>query len=84
MTGELNGILFENAVNEIIDIAFDPVNYPTIVDIAYIDMYTALKDLAQFGITSAVDARAFWKTNMHLPWQMTFNNGFLTAKILMR
>ncbi len=42
-----------------------------------------LQQLAEHGITSAVDARNYWNRNNHLAWKKALDNNKLTAKIIL-
>lgn len=78
--GEANGLLIDNAGNEIIDLAIGSIpnaeqnDYNGIVEFS-------LPELAKYGITSICDARTYWKRNHHLTWQKVANNNELTARV---
>ncbi|XP_071178888.1 putative amidohydrolase YtcJ isoform X2 [Mytilus edulis] len=80
-TGEPNGILFENAGNEIMDIAIasfgnqDAANYDALSN--------ALWELKKNGITSICDARTYWKRNHHTTWKRVCDNNELTVRTVL-
>ncbi len=84
VTGELNGMLLENAVMEIMKLAMDPDDYPAVREFAYeglLNSNLGLFLLASSGITSAIDARVFWHDGMEEVWRRVEEEGRLTARI---
>lgn len=78
--GEPNGLLIDNAGNEIIDLAIASIpnseqnDYDGLVNFA-------LPELAKNGITSICDARTYWKRKHHLTWQKVENDNLLTVRV---
>lgn len=79
-TGELNGILIDNAGNIVMDIAMAPTNKSLKNDYDGLIEYT-LPELAKHGITSISDARSFWKRDDHTTWLKAQKNDALTARV---
>ena len=79
-TGDLNGILIDNAGDLVMDIAMAPT--ATILQNDYLGLveYT-LPEFAKNGITSFTDARAYWKRDHHKTWQKIEQNNLLTARV---
>ncbi|MCI5056539.1 MAG: amidohydrolase [Flavobacteriales bacterium] len=75
-----NGLLIDNAGNEMIDIAISSTpdqsqnDYDGLVNFA-------LPELAKNGITSICDARTYWKREHHKIWQRIANEDKLTARV---
>lgn len=78
--GNLNGILFDNAGNLIVDLAIASIPNSEQNDYDGLVNYS-LPLLAKNGITSICDARTYWKRNHHLTWKRVENNGKLTARV---
>jgi predicted amidohydrolase YtcJ len=79
-TGELNGILIDNAGNIVMDMAMAPTNKSLQNDYDGLIEYT-LPELAKHGITSISDARSFWKRDDHTTWLKAQKNDALTARV---
>lgn len=79
-TGELNGILIDNAGNIVMDIAMAPTSKSLQNDYDGLIEYT-LPELAKHGITSISDARSFWKRDDHKTWLKAEKNDALTARV---
>lgn len=81
-TGELNGVLLDNAGDAILSLALatnsdiEGSNYEGLVNYG-------LPLLAQNGITSMCDGRTYWKRNFHTTWQQVYDNGELTARVVL-
>jgi predicted amidohydrolase YtcJ len=79
LNGNPNGLLIDNAGNEIIDLAIASIpnseqnDYDGLVNFA-------LPELAKNGITSVCDARTYWKRNHHLTWQKVENDNLLPVR----
>lgn len=79
-TGELNGILIDNAGNMVIDIAMAPTAESLDNDYYGLIEFT-LPELAKNGITSISDARSFWQRDDHKTWLRAEKNDALTARV---
>ncbi|WP_196138099.1 amidohydrolase [Aliikangiella sp. G2MR2-5] len=80
--GEPNGILIDNAGNLAMDIAMAPTEETLQNDYKGLVHYT-LPALAQVGITSIADARAYWKRKHHETWKKVEQDGYLTARVVL-
>jgi predicted amidohydrolase YtcJ len=80
--GKFTGILFENAGNMVLDIAF--ARSETMEELTYNGLLSALKTLAQNGITSIADARTYWWKRGHLDiWKRAERENQLTARTVL-
>lgn len=79
-TGELNGVLIDNAGNIVMDIAMAPTTQSLKNDYDGLIEYT-LPELAKHGITSISDARSFWKRDDHKTWLKAAENDAMTARV---
>lgn len=79
-TGELNGILIDNAGNIVMDIALEPTTESLQTDYNGLVEYT-LPQLAKHGITSISDARSFWQRDDHTTWLKAERNDVMTARV---
>lgn len=79
-TGELNGILIDNAGNMVMDIAMAPTSESLQKDYDGLIEFT-LPELAKHGITSISDARSFWKRDDHKTWLKAQKNDAITARV---
>lgn len=79
-TGELNGILIDNAGNMVMDIAMAPTSESMQKDYDGLIEFT-LPELAKHGITSISDARSFWKRDDHKTWLKAQKNDAITARV---
>lgn len=80
ISGELNGILIDNAGNIVMDIAMAPTTKSLQTDYNGLVEYT-LPELAKHGITSISDARSFWQRDDHTTWLKAEENDVLTARV---
>jgi len=79
-TGELNGILIDNAGNIAMDLAMAPTSESLKNDYDGLVEFT-LPELAKHGITSISDARSFWQRDDHTTWLKAEQNNALTARV---
>ncbi|MBV7269290.1 amidohydrolase [Winogradskyella luteola] len=77
--GNLNGILIDNAGNEILDVILAPTEQTLENDYQGLKNY-GLVELRKYGITSVCDARTYWKRNHHQVWQRLEDEGHLTVR----
>lgn len=78
--GKPNGLLIDNAGNQIIDLAVASIPNSTENDYEGLISY-ALPELAKNGITSVCDARAYWKRDHHLTWKRVADENRLSARV---
>ena len=81
ITGEPDGILFDNAGNIVLDLAFSRT--PELDQLNYEGLLYGLDKVAENGITSIVDARVYWTRGYHEVWQRAENEGTLTARTIL-
>jgi predicted amidohydrolase YtcJ len=79
--GKFTGILFENAGNRVLDIAFTPSK--ELNNLNYEGLLYGLEILAQHGITSMVDARTYWQRGHLDVWKRAESEGKLTARAVL-
>jgi len=79
-TGELSGILIDNAGNIVMDIAMAPTTQSLKNDYDGLIEFT-LPELAKSGITSITDARSFWQRDDHKTWLKAQQNDAITARV---
>ncbi len=77
--GSLNGILIDNAGNELLDLVLTPTDETLENDYQGFKDY-GLVELKKNGITSVCDARTYWKRNHHQVWKRLDNEGELTVR----
>lgn len=78
--GEANGLLMDNAGNEILDLAIASIPNAEQNDYEGILNYS-LGEFSKYGITSICDARAYWKRNHHLTWKKLNDNNKLSVRV---
>ncbi|KZS39046.1 amidohydrolase [Aquimarina aggregata] len=77
--GSLNGILIDNAGNELLDMVLSPTQKTIENDYQGFKNY-GLVELRKNGITSVCDARTYWKRDHHLIWKRLEEEGNLTVR----
>lgn len=77
-TGELTGIVLENAQQPLRDAAFPPTEANQ--EAAYLSLLGALDYLASYGITSVSDAGGFWRQAQTEAWARAEEEGVLTVR----
>lgn len=75
-----NGLLIDNAGELLAEVALKATNAKEETDYQGLVEF-ALPEMAKYGITSACEARTFWKRNYHKVWQRIETEGKLTARI---
>lgn len=78
--GVPNGLLIDNAGELLAEVALKATNAKEETDYQGLVEF-ALPEMAKYGITSACEARTFWKRNYHKVWQRIEAEGKLTARI---
>jgi predicted amidohydrolase YtcJ len=78
-TGELTGILYENAGNMMFDLALAPS--PELDELNYEGLLYGLEEAAKNGITSVADARAYWDRGHIETWKRADREEALTARV---
>lgn len=78
--GELNGILYDNAGNIVMQQALEALGGNVDNEYAGLVEYT-LPEFAKYGITSISDARTYWQREQHLVWQQAEQDNKLTVRV---
>ncbi len=77
-TGEPNGILFEAAGEQLMELALVP--NPLLEELNYEALLAGLDLIRRHGITSVVDGRAYWQRGYAEAWQQVHAEGLLSAR----
>ncbi|QDF68420.1 amidohydrolase [Shewanella sp. SNU WT4] len=80
--GELNGILFDNAGDIVMEMAWNSLNDQ--FNQSYDGLMTGLAEAAAHGITTIGDGRIYWKRGWFEVWQQAEKDGDLTARVSLR
>lgn len=81
-TGELNGILFDNAGDIIMEMAWNSLKNKFAQ--SYDGLLTGLEESAAHGITTIGDGRLYWKRGWYDVWQQAEKDNDLTARVSLR
>lgn len=81
-SGELNGILFDNAGDIIMEMAWNNLEHG--FDQSYEGLMIGLEEASAHGITTIGDGRLYWKRGWYDVWQQAEKNGDLTARVSLR
>ncbi|KAF1076733.1 amidohydrolase [Halodesulfovibrio sp. MK-HDV] len=81
-SGELNGILFDNAGDIIMEIAWNSLEKQ--FDQSYEGLMIGLEEAAAHGITTIGDGRLYWKRGWYKVWEQAEKNDDLTARVSLR
>ncbi|UGA55730.1 amidohydrolase [Vibrio sp. VB16] len=81
-SGELNGILFDNAGDIVMEMAWN--NLENRFDQSYEGLMIGLEEASAHGITTIGDGRLYWKRGWYDVWQQAEKNGDLTARVSLR
>ncbi|NRF31075.1 amidohydrolase [Vibrio coralliilyticus] len=81
-TGELNGILMDNAGDIVMEIAWNSLEEQ--FDQSYEGMMTGLDEARSHGITTIGDGRLYWKRGWYEVWKEAEKRGDLTARVSLR
>ncbi len=81
-TGELNGILMDNAGDLIMELAWNSLNNK--FEQSYDGLMAGLEEAAAHGITTIGDGRMYWKRGWYDVWKAAEKNGELTARVSLR
>ncbi len=81
-TGELNGILFDNAGDIVMELAWNSMSNP--FNQSYTGLMNGLEEAAAHGITTIGDGRLYWKRGWYEVWKEAQANGDLTARVSLR
>ena len=81
-TGELTGILLDNAGDILMEMAWNSLNNQ--FDQSYDGLMVGLEEAAAHGITTIGDGRLYWKRGWFEVWQAVEKAGDLTARVSLR
>ncbi|OAN11690.1 urease [Photobacterium jeanii] len=81
-TGELNGILLDNAGDLVMEMAWNGVKDK--FNQSYEGLMNGLDEARSHGITTVGDGRLYWKRGWLDVWQEAEQNGDLTARVSLR
>lgn len=81
-TGELNGILFDNAGDIVMEMAWKSLSNK--FEQSYDGLMAGLEEAAVHGITTIGDGRLYWKRGWYEVWKEAEKNGDLTARVSLR
>ena len=81
-SGELNGILFDNAGDIIMEMAWNSLENQ--FNQSYDGLMNGLEEAAAHGITTIGDGRLYWKRGWYDVWQQAEKDGDLTARVSLR
>ncbi|QFU24061.1 amidohydrolase [Shewanella eurypsychrophilus] len=81
-TGELNGILFDNAGDLVMEMAWNSLE--NLFDASYMGLISGLEEAAAHGITTIGDGRLYWKRGWYEVWRSAEKNDDLTARVSLR
>ncbi|KJY88367.1 urease [Vibrio neptunius] len=81
-TGELNGILFDNAGDIVMEMAWNSLEEQ--FDQSYEGMMAGLDEARRHGITTIGDGRLYWKRGWYEVWKEAEKRGDLTARVSLR
>ncbi|WP_017219756.1 amidohydrolase [Moritella dasanensis] len=82
ITGELNGIVFDNAGDIMMEMAWNSLENQ--FDQSYDGLMVGLEEAAAHGITTIGDGRLYWKRGWYEVWKEAEKKGDLTARISLR
>ncbi|QUM76274.1 amidohydrolase [Moritella sp. 24] len=81
-TGELNGILFDNAGDIMMEMAWNSIENQ--FNQSYDGLMNGLEEAAAHGITTIGDGRLYWKRGWYDVWKAAEKDGDLTARVSLR
>lgn len=80
--GELNGILFDNAGDIVMEMAWNSLEDQ--FEQSYDGLIAGLEESASYGITTIGDGRLYWKRGWYEVWKQAEKDDNLTARVSMR
>ncbi|MGF1750001.1 amidohydrolase [Vibrio cionasavignyae] len=81
-SGELNGILFDNAGDIVMEMAWNSLEGQ--FEQSYTGLLAGLEESAAYGITTIGDGRLYWKRGWYEVWKQAEKDGNLTARVSLR
>lgn len=81
-SGELNGILLDNAGDLVMELAWNSLNQQ--FEQSYQGLMAGLDEARAHGITTIGDGRLYWKRGWYEVWKAALQRGELTARVSLR
>lgn len=81
-TGELNGILFDNAGDMVFELAWN--SQSDLFNKSYAGLQLGLQEVASNGITTVGDGRMYWQRGWFDVWRQAAKDEALTARVSVR
>ncbi len=81
-SGELNGILLDNAGDMVMELAWNSLN--NVFQQSYDGLQNGLAEAAAHGITTIGDGRMYWKRGWYEIWKAAQEKGELSARVSLR
>lgn len=81
-SGELNGVLFDNAGDIVMELAWNSLNNN--FKLSYEGLQNGLYAASSNGITTIGDGRMYWKRGWYKVWQQAQDNNELSARVSVR
>lgn len=81
-SGELNGVLLDNAGDIVLELAWNSLNNQ--FEQSYLGLMQGLAEAKAHGITTIGDGRLYWKRGWYEVWQQAAKQGDLTARVSLR
>ena len=81
-SGELNGVLLDNAGDIVLELAWNSLNNQ--FEQSYLGLMQGLAEAKTHGITTIGDGRLYWKRGWYEVWQHAEKQGELTARVSLR
>lgn len=81
-SGELNGILLDNAGDIVMELAWNSLSNP--FNQSYNGLMNGLEEAKAHGITTIGDGRLYWKRGWYEVWKEAEATGDLTARVSLR
>jgi len=82
LTGELNGILLDNAGDIVLELAWNSLSNQ--FEQSYQGLMQGLSEAKTYGITTIGDGRLYWKRGWYEVWKEAEQRGDLTARVSLR
>lgn len=78
LSGGVSGVVLESLAQTMLDAAFPPTDEN--LDAAYISLASALRTLAEHGVTTVSDAGGYWPRGHDDVWRMMEADGLMTVR----
>ncbi|WP_295898932.1 amidohydrolase [uncultured Vibrio sp.] len=81
-SGDLTGILLDNAGDQVMEIAWNSIENQQ--DLSYEGLMNGLEEATSHGITTIGDGRLYWKRGWYDVWMRAEKNNDLSARVSLR